>query len=251
MYQPTLGRFLSRDPLSEHGVFAFSGAGFYAERAEEMNSDPWYYGGNWEHPYVYARNNPVLYVDPSGLKVFLRCFPVYRLGIKLGVHCGVLVYCNGKAWRFDGSGADTVGNDPAYPDRPVPTDWGGEQTEPISMRPGLKEFDLEVNSPWKNCENEVKCLVNAYRHILQLPYSNWNSVNSNTYAHALLRVCSISFKCYTVGEGGWQFVPHSSCPTGTYIYVGPTTICSPPAAVGWDSGGYGPTVEGGPQPDWK
>ncbi len=68
MYQPTLGRFLSRDPLSENGVDVLTDTGFYSDRLAAMNANPWYYGGNWEHPYVYARNNPLRYTDPSGLR---------------------------------------------------------------------------------------------------------------------------------------------------------------------------------------
>src|SRR5262249_5049313 len=92
MYQPTLGRFLSRDPLSPDGVFAVGGAGLYAERMEAMNSNPWYYGGNWEHPYVYARNNPMLYVDPSGM---LTAKPVGGL---FGVPCGKEAWIE---WDFE------------------------------------------------------------------------------------------------------------------------------------------------------
>jgi hypothetical protein len=57
MYQPTLGRFLSRDPLSENGVEILTDTGFYADRLAAMSANPWYYGGNRENPWVYA-NNP-------------------------------------------------------------------------------------------------------------------------------------------------------------------------------------------------
>jgi hypothetical protein len=59
MYQPTLGRFLSRDPLSENGVDVLTDTGFYSNRLAAMSANPWFYGGNRAHPYVYARNNPV------------------------------------------------------------------------------------------------------------------------------------------------------------------------------------------------
>jgi hypothetical protein len=43
MYDPTIGRFLSIDPASPNGVDIL-----------------------YEHPFVYARNNPVNLIDPSG-----------------------------------------------------------------------------------------------------------------------------------------------------------------------------------------
>ncbi len=67
MYQPTLGRFLSRDPLSENGVDVLTDTGFHSDRLAAMSANPRHYGGNWDNPYVYAKNNPLRYVDPSGL----------------------------------------------------------------------------------------------------------------------------------------------------------------------------------------
>jgi len=58
MYQQELGRFMSRDPLSEDGV-------------EILYPVPDMRGyqpqDNREHPYAYVRNNPTNAVDPSGL----------------------------------------------------------------------------------------------------------------------------------------------------------------------------------------
>jgi hypothetical protein len=109
MYQPTLGRFLSRDPLSENGVAVLTDTGFYSDRLAAMSADPWFYGGNWEHPYVYARNNPTRYTDPSGLKcqIAVHCSPVVRLGITLGKHCGLNISDNQGSTTLDGSGGGT------------------------------------------------------------------------------------------------------------------------------------------------
>ncbi len=109
MYQPTLGRFLSRDPLSENGVDVLTDTGFYSNRLAAMSADPWFYGGNWEHPYVYARNNPVRYTDPSGLKcqIAVHCSPVVRLGITLGKHCGLNISDDQGNTSLDGSGCGT------------------------------------------------------------------------------------------------------------------------------------------------
>jgi hypothetical protein len=109
MYQPTLGRFLSRDPLSENGVDVLTDTGFYSNRLAAMSADPWFYGGNWEHPYVYARNNPVRYTDPSGLRcqIEVHCSPVKRFGFTLGTHCGLNISDGQGNTSLDGSGGGT------------------------------------------------------------------------------------------------------------------------------------------------
>jgi RHS repeat-associated protein len=56
MYQPTLGRFLSRDPLGEGGVDVLYDNNEFGDWLTEMRNT-----------YGYVSNNPVRYVDPTGL----------------------------------------------------------------------------------------------------------------------------------------------------------------------------------------
>jgi hypothetical protein len=64
MYDPTQGRFLSMDPLPRNGIDIL-----------------------YEHPFVYARNNPTNRVDPSGQ---LSIFPVFYCDIPTLFACGKL-----------------------------------------------------------------------------------------------------------------------------------------------------------------
>ena len=75
MYQPTLGRFLSRDPLSKNGVDLLTDTGFYSDRLAAMHAAPSYFSGTRIHLYAYAHNNPLNYSDPSGLVPQVNCSP--------------------------------------------------------------------------------------------------------------------------------------------------------------------------------
>jgi hypothetical protein len=94
MLSPTLGRFLSRDLLSADGTYIVAGAGGYAERIGAMSADPWYYAGNSEHPYVYARNNPARYVDPSGK----MSISVLSTNVDAAIACGARDWIK---WDFE------------------------------------------------------------------------------------------------------------------------------------------------------
>lgn len=67
MYQQTLGRFQSRDPLAENGMDVMTDTGFFGDRLAAMRANPWYYGGNGGNLYTYVDNNPVNFTEPSGL----------------------------------------------------------------------------------------------------------------------------------------------------------------------------------------
>ncbi len=211
-YSPTLGRWTEEDPIG-------------------------YNGGDLDL-YRYEKDDPPNSFDPRGLKVFLRCSPVKR-GVTLGYHCSVIVECNGKSIRYDGGGEKSVDPKTGRPQPEREAKAGQFEKKP-------DELDYDLDSPWKSCENEMKCLDHAYDRIWQLPYQRLGP-NSNTYAHALIRVCSISFHCFET-EG---FVPVMGPfgPSGHVIEKVP--VREPVNAPGWNTPGFGPNLGGTPTPDWK
>lgn len=60
MYQPTLGRFMSRDPLSENGVQVLYP---FPDMTRLVKKGP--FSG---HPYSYCKCDPANLVDPAGLQ---------------------------------------------------------------------------------------------------------------------------------------------------------------------------------------
>jgi hypothetical protein len=228
MYNPTTGRWLSRDPI-----------GFEAKDA---------------NLYRYVLNSPVNKVDPSGKEVSLFCRPVRSSrtrgagGVYLGDHCAVVANCNGQWVRYDGGGLDDIDEKTG---RPVPDRRPTKATGTFAPSfdklfrgdPGKK---YDVISPWCKCENELKCLENAYNRIQQLRYSV-TGANSNTYAHALLRVCSLAVKPYVTT---YLDIPPGTRDTFPRVRK-EITVDVPRNAFGWNAGGYGDTVKGSPPPDWK
>ena len=68
MYHPVLGRFQSRDPLSANGVDLLDDNNWFGSRLTRMRGkfgDGQTVGGS---EYMYARNSPLTFNDPSGLQ---------------------------------------------------------------------------------------------------------------------------------------------------------------------------------------
>ena len=64
-YDPSIGRFISRDPLLEQ-VYLAGGPGCVGCGSQEKGLGTLYYWPQMLHPYGYCGNNPVNEVDPEG-----------------------------------------------------------------------------------------------------------------------------------------------------------------------------------------
>ena len=117
MYQPTLGRFLSRDPLSADGVDVLLSNGWFDEQMTEMRNQ-----------YGYVSNSPVNYVDPNGMRqqptkaptgpaaaapgtcmIGVHCGSVWLGGVipTLNMHCGFTITdATGATYLLDGAAID-------------------------------------------------------------------------------------------------------------------------------------------------
>jgi len=159
-YTPSIGRFLSEDPL----------------RSDARASQ-----------YIYARNQPTNLVDPSGLLAELRCerIPSSRGGLKGSVpilafgalHCYLRVACNGKDETLELYG-------------PIP---GGKYGVPAAnpFNPGRNfsppVYPVDPPTGLKCCEFE-KRLRDAFDQLKsQLPeYHAYPGPNSNTFVQDVI-----------------------------------------------------------------
>jgi hypothetical protein len=107
MYQPSLARFQSRDPLSGNGIDLLTDTGFHSNRLAAMRDDPRMFAQNREHKFAYARNNPSNRVDPSGLRcqIGIHCYSASSASSGsggLGRHCGLTVTDDTHTFWIDG-----------------------------------------------------------------------------------------------------------------------------------------------------
>jgi uncharacterized protein RhaS with RHS repeats len=140
--------------------------------------------------YQYTGGRPTIATDPTGLipphatqppceekpcegcEIKLRCGPVKRGGITLGVHCGVVV--NDTEYGIGGAPSGEFPDEYANPDQPDATPKGS------SDNPACCD---------KSCDDVQACIENYRATTDPPPYYPWDGPNSNTYAHELLKAC--------------------------------------------------------------
>jgi RHS repeat-associated protein len=158
-YNPSTGRWLSRDPIEEKGFQVYS-----RSRSRRSGLEP--------NLYVFVKNSPLNYSDALGLKcrIALECSTVARSGVPLGTHCGIVIDSDNGVFDMNGSG-------------------GGVNTRNLTS--GLLS---DATGPWTDEPDSVCDCI--FANIT--PWNNMNvprdhlCANSNWNLHCLVSKCNIS-----------------------------------------------------------
>jgi hypothetical protein len=213
-FDPSVGRWTSRDPVNEIGRITLDGTKnlFHtsSQDDEKINvgdgipSDALFDGNQQNivdsNPYLFVNNNAVGAVDVYGLLVLLEAHPVPGTGhnhskITLMVNCSSRYYSDPRFNHTAGTGAlhfATIGAGPgrySYPwwllikgiDRPRDVDRSHNVFSTVIQPPsGLSDDDFIALLLHENS------IYNNEAHYALLPRNHRNLYNSNGYASALL-----------------------------------------------------------------
>jgi len=141
---------------------------------------------------------------PGRTFVLVICSGVWRHGSHIGTHCEVVACCDGKCSRLGDTGNDEK--------RPRTLEYESERRNPgpadllesaISDTASWSFWEVKrVSGEERVCEG-YKCLVKAVKTAKFPPYPSYpgdyfsgTDVNSNTFAHALLKKCCYEVKQY-------------------------------------------------------
>jgi RHS repeat-associated protein len=162
-YDPVVGRYVESDPIGVKG------------------------GVN---TYAYVRSNPLSSPDPWGLcDISMRCGTVFRLGLPVGTHCGVIAP-NGVEFGLSGGDESGGTSGTAHPYTHAPGSPSAGQT------------DFKVTCPCKSCNDVQGCMQDFNNSITWWPYIT-TGPNSNTYAHKMLSRCGCTASSVPSTAWGW------------------------------------------------
>jgi RHS repeat-associated protein len=158
--------------------------------------------------YGYVENNPLIFVDPSGLVARLYCEPISREGrnwyerlgliVSGAVHCYLYVSCHGSGHYLElyGPGPGDPMHGRPHNDQHLNLGRAGRSTEyPLTPPAGLGccEFEDRLDRAFNNQASDV-------------PVYNRLGPNSNTFVHAIIQQvggsASPPFTAF-----GWDWTP--------------------------------------------
>jgi RHS repeat-associated protein len=168
---------------SETNVSYYRARYYDSQAGRFISEDPIGFGGDGPNKYVYARNQPTMFVDPLGLLAEVYCERIpsagatwwQNIGLTLSqaMHCFLRVACNGKDETFEIGHPFVNGKATPHANTYNP------------KRPG-RRFPVYAPPGMKCCEFEQRLRDAFQRESGMLPTYNAWGPNSNTFVHQII-----------------------------------------------------------------
>ena len=143
------------------------------------------FAANDTNLFRYGFNNPTDRTDPTGLEVYLRPSPPWKIGGHIvAIHYGIIVWdpVTKMGLKYDGGGQGTIGV--------IGTGCGTPTKKWRYLGPleGPRPSDILVNTNGNDYNKQLWNLSSAFNNLIQIPqYNATMGPNSNTFANQLLQ----------------------------------------------------------------